>query len=173
MRQEIQAAQMAAIAAAAPPPGPAGELATDRLLRRQALAFAVANPGRELTLTAARAYHLFRGDHVWLSWYEVGTPRFAPSAAARQRLGMLGNAYYLFVGLLAVVGWVRRPAEPRVGWRLLDVLVLTWIALFSAIYGDPRFHSVLVPPACILAAAALVPPQPAFRDDRLHGAHAG
>jgi hypothetical protein len=30
-----------------------------------------------------------------------------------------------------------------------------------------------VPPACILAAAALVPPQPAFRDDRLHGAHAG
>ena len=42
------------------------------------------------------------------------------------------------------------------GWRIVDVWMLTWIALFTAIYGDPRFHHVLVPPACILAAVTLV-----------------
>ncbi len=158
MSHEIQRMMHAEISAAAIPITPAGELATDRLLRGQALAFMAAHPWRELTLTPARTYHLFRGDHVWQAWYGPGTPRFLPSPAARRALGIMGNVYYALVGCLAVAGLaLRRPIDGNgSGWRILDAWMLMWIAVFTAIYGDPRFHHVLVPPACILAAVTLV-----------------
>jgi hypothetical protein len=133
---------------------PAGELAMDRTLRADALDFAATHPGRELLLVPARVYHLFRGDHVWQAWYYAGTPRIAPSEAARRALGRLCDAYYVVVGLLALAGLVVRDAS-RPGWRVLDVAALAWIAIFAAVYGDPRFHHVLMPLACLLAAAAL------------------
>lgn len=156
MSETIQRAMNEAITAAGLPPTAAGELATDRLLRGQAVAFLLDHPLRELALTPARTYHLFRGDHVWQAWYGPGTPRVLPSAAARRALGIAGNAYYLIVGCLAVLGFVRRGSDAAAGWRLVDVWMLAWIAIFTAIYGDPRFHHLLVPPACILAAVALV-----------------
>jgi asparagine N-glycosylation enzyme membrane subunit Stt3 len=107
-------------------------------------------------LTPLRAYHLFRGDHVWEEWYQPGTPRVLPSPAARRTLAVIGNLYYGAVLVLALVGLIVRPAEPAAGWRVLDVLMLVWIAIFTLIYGDPRFHHVLMPPACVLAAVALV-----------------
>lgn len=154
MSETIQSRMREVILGASLPPTPAGELATDRLLRGQAVAFLRDHPLRELALTPARAYHLFRGDHVWQAWYGPGTPRVLPSPAARRTLGIVGNVYYLIVGCLAVVGLVRRGGAVA-GWRVVDVWMLMWIAIFTAIYGDPRFHHLLVPPACILAAAAL------------------
>ncbi len=136
---------------------PAGDLASDRMFRDDALAFAVAHPLRELVLVPARAYHLFRGDHVWQAWYHPGTPRVASSDAARRLLGRVGDGYYLVVGILAVAGWfVRRPSRAA-AWRLLDVACAVWIGIFALIYGDPRFHLVLMPIACLLAATALAP----------------
>lgn len=155
MSRTIQLRMTEAIAAASLPPTPEGEIATDRLLRRQAFAFMLAHPLRELALTPARTYHLFRGDHVWQEWYEPGTPRVLPSPAARHALGVAGNAYYLLVGCLALAGLWLRGGPTAVGWRVVDVWMLTWIAIFSAIYGDPRFHQVLIPPACLLAAVTL------------------
>jgi 4-amino-4-deoxy-L-arabinose transferase-like glycosyltransferase len=136
--------------------GPAGELAVNRLLLRDALAFAATHPGRELFLAPARTYHLFRGDHVWQAWYDRGTPRFLPTDTARRFLGGAGNVYYLVVGVLALAGWIVRPQQTAAGWRALGTLGFVWIAIFTAIYGDPRFHHVLVPPACILAAVTIV-----------------
>lgn len=136
-------------------PGPIGELARDRALRRHALAFALANPLREIALTPARAYHLFRGDHVWQSWYYPGTPRFFASDGTRRMLGRLGDLYYALVGFLAVAGWVVHARAPVIGWRLLNTFAVTWVAIFTAIYGDPRFHHFLIPLACVLAAAPM------------------
>jgi 4-amino-4-deoxy-L-arabinose transferase-like glycosyltransferase len=156
MSDAIQAAMQQAILAAGVVPDAAGEVAVDRLLRRQALAFALAHPARELVLTPLRTYHLFRGDHVWQSWYDPGTPRVLPSAEAHRLLGAAGNLYYAVVGVLAVAGLFLRRPEPAASWRILDVLIVVWIALFTAIYGDPRFHHVLIPFACILAAVAVL-----------------
>lgn len=134
---------------------PAGELATNRLLTRDALAFAVAHPLRELALVPARAYHLFRGDHVWQSWYQPGTPRFMASDGARRLLGRVSDLYYAVVGLLALAGWRLRPRTAARCWRFLGLMMFTWVAIFLVIYGDPRFHAALVPPACLLAAVAV------------------
>jgi 4-amino-4-deoxy-L-arabinose transferase-like glycosyltransferase len=152
--------------------GPTGEIATNRLLRRDALRFAIANPLRELALVPARAYHLFRGDHVWQSWYSPGTPRLLASEQARRRLGRLGDLYYAAIGGLAVAGWWLRPRATARGWRVLGLLMVAWVAIFLLIYGDPRFHSALVPPACLLAAVALTRLGGARRDDDLGAAAA-
>jgi 4-amino-4-deoxy-L-arabinose transferase-like glycosyltransferase len=155
MSRIIQLRMTEAIAAANLPPTPEGEIATDRLLRRQAFDFMRSHPLRELALTPARMYHLFRGDHVWQEWYGPGTPRVLPSPAARRTLGVAGNVYYLLVGCLALAGLRLRGGSAAAGWRVVDVWMLTWIAIFTAIYGDPRFHQVLLPPACILAAVTI------------------
>ncbi len=158
MRPALQQTMQGMLTAAGLTPiDPAHELAGNRMLLREALAFAAAHPGRELRLTGARVYHLFRGDHVWQSWYEPGTPKLLPSPAARRWLGRLGDAYYLAIGLLAVVGWWRRRRARVLGWRLLEVAALVWVGMYACIYGDPRFHHVLMPMACLLAAAALGP----------------
>lgn len=154
MRPALQEAQARAMAeAGVAPVGPAGELATDRFLLHDALAFARAHPGRELRLTAARVYHLFRGDHVWQSWYPPGTPRGLASETARRWLGRLSDAYYAAVGLLAVAAWVRR--RPADGWRVVDGALVAWVAVFALVYGDPRFHHMPMALACVLAAATL------------------
>ncbi|MEB2284482.1 MAG: hypothetical protein B6D46_03050 [Polyangiaceae bacterium UTPRO1] len=156
MTTTIQEAMAGAVAAAGlSATTAAGELAVDRLLRRQALDFALAHPRRELALTPLRTWHLFRGDHVWQEWYGPGTPRFAPTAAARQRLGAVGNAAYALLGVLALTGWFRRRPETRPAWRPVTVFVVVWVGLFTAIYGDPRFHHVLIPLACLFAASGL------------------
>ncbi|MCC6847885.1 MAG: sulfatase-like hydrolase/transferase [Deltaproteobacteria bacterium] len=157
MTQTIQDAMARAIErSGVAPTTPSGELAVDRVLRGQAIAFALAHPGRELALTPRRAWHLFRGDHVWQAWYGPGTPRGASSAAARRLLARGGNAAYAALGALAVAGWFLRPRERRPAWRPVTAFVVVWIALFSAIYGDPRFHHVLIPIACLLAAHGLL-----------------
>jgi 4-amino-4-deoxy-L-arabinose transferase-like glycosyltransferase len=133
---------------------PAGELAMDRVLRADALAFAAAHPLRELALVPARVYHLFRGDHVWQAWYYDGTPRIAPSDRARRVLGRASDGYYLVIGILAGCGVLLRDAA-RAGWRILDVATVVWITIFALVYGDPRFHQVLLPIACLLASLPL------------------
>jgi len=134
---------------------PAAELAANRLLVGQAVAFARTHPLRELALLPARCFHLFRGDRVWQVWYGPGRPRFLPTDADGRLLGRIGDAYYLVVGLLALAGWVVRgwPAAPA--WRLFDGVVLLSVATFSATLGDPRYHFVLLPFACLMAAVAL------------------
>jgi hypothetical protein len=124
-------------------------------LQRQALRFAAEQPSRELALVPARVYHLFRGDHVWQAWYPPGTPRFLPSESARRTLGRIGDAYYAIVAVLALIGCAAAGTRDHAGWRLLKITLATWIAVFAAVYGDPRFHHVLVPPACLLAAASI------------------
>ncbi len=150
------------------PTDPARELAGNRLLLRDALEWAAAHPGREIGLTAARVYHLFRGDHVWQSWYGPGTPRPFPSTTARTWLGRLGDAYYLVVGVVAVVGWLRLRRGHSSGWRVLELSALVWVGMYALIYGDPRFHHVLIPIACLLAASALAPTE---REDAPAPAH--
>ncbi|MEO6026376.1 MAG: glycosyltransferase family 39 protein [Candidatus Binatia bacterium] len=134
---------------------PAGGLAMDRMLLDDALAFAVAHPLRELALVPARVYHLFRGDHVWQAWYHPGTPQVAPSDTARRLLGRIGDGYYLVVGIVAVAGWLFRRPSRAAAWRQLDVACIVWIGIFALVYGDPRFHHVLMPIGCLLAATAL------------------
>lgn len=157
MTVAIQGAMQALLVRQGPFPwSPAGELAMDRALRDDALAFAVANPLRELALVPARIYHLFRGDHVWQAWYEPGTPRIAPSEGARRLLGRAADVYYGVVGVLAIAGWLLPPRAPADGWRIVKTLAVTWVAIFAAIYGDPRFHQVLLPIGCLLASVAVI-----------------
>jgi hypothetical protein len=151
---------------------PGGEVATNRVLLRDALDFAVAHPLRELALVPARLYHLFRGDHVWQSWYQPGTPRVLPTEAARRTLGRVGDAYCAAVGVLALVGWRRRPRAGAAAWRVVGLLMLAWIAVFALVYGDPRFHQALVPPACVLAAVALTGPREGRDPERMDAASA-
>ena len=37
----------------------------------------------------------------------------------------------------------------------LEVSAAVWVGMYALIYGDPRFHHVLIPIACLLAASAL------------------
>ena len=136
--------------------GPAGELAANRVLVAEAVAFARAHPLRELLLIPKRCFHLFRGDHVWQVWYGPGKPAFMPSETDRRLLRRFGNAYYFVVGALALVGWLVRGWPADDGWRLFDVLVLLCIVTFSLTLGDPRYHQVLIPPACVMAAVAIL-----------------
>jgi hypothetical protein len=137
MDHTIQAAMIGEIVAAGlglTYPSPADELAVDRLLRGQALRFAATHPARELALTPLRAYHLFRGDTSGKS----GTSREracpavsggAPHARRDQQPLLWRRARRALVGLIV------RPAEPAAGWRVLDVLMLVWIAIFTLIYA--------------------------------------
>lgn len=136
--------------------GPAGELATNRVLVGEAVAFARAHPLQELKLLPARFYHLFRGDHVWEVWYGPERPKFMPSEPERRRLSRLANAYYLAVGVLALVGWYVRGLPRTAAWRLFDGLIVLCIATFSLTLGEPRYHHVLMPPACVMAAVGLL-----------------
>ncbi len=155
MNDDVQRAMQEVLARSGPRIfDPAGELAVDRLLRRDAVAWAVANPGRELALVPRRVFNLFRGDHVWQTWYDPGTPKLLPSETARATLGRVGNLYYAAVLALALAGLVLRSRAQA--WRVVDVLVVLWIGLFAIIYGDPRFHHLLMPPACVLAAVTLM-----------------
>jgi hypothetical protein len=122
----------------------------------EAVAFALANPRRELELIPRRLYHLFRGDHIWEAWYPPGTPRALPSPAARRALSRIGNVYYLAIGVLALAGWLVRGLPRSPAWRLLDAFVLLSITTFSLTLGDPRYHFVLMPLACLMAAIAVV-----------------
>jgi hypothetical protein len=157
MTEEIQRGIQAAMTSAGVSlSGPAGELAVNRVLVAQAVSFAVTHPLRELALIPARFFHLFRGDHVWEAWYGPGTPRFMPSNLDRRRLSRIGNAYYLVVGILALAGWFVRGRPSMPPWRLFDGFMLLCIATFSLTLGDPRYHHVLIPPACLMAAVALL-----------------
>lgn len=136
--------------------GPANELAANRVLVAEAVAFAKSDPLRELRLIPKRFYHLFRGDHVWEVWYGAGKPRVLPSTDDRRRLRRFGNGYYFAVGILALIGWWLRGWPTRPEWRLFDGLVLLCIATFSLTLGDPRYHQVLIPPACVMAALTVL-----------------
>ena len=50
--------------------------------------------------------------------------------------------------------------------------MLAWIAVFALVYGDPRFHQALIPPACLLAAVALTERRETRGPERLDAASA-
>ena len=137
-------------------PGPQAELARSRRYTRLAIDYALAHPCQEIGLLFLRIYHLFRGDHVWSSWYPTTPGAFLLSQVSRRWLGRLSDSYYLAVLILAGVGCLRwRPARRPLP-RVLQLFVGLWVLVFAFIYGDPRFHLPLLPVFSVMAAQALV-----------------
>jgi 4-amino-4-deoxy-L-arabinose transferase-like glycosyltransferase len=136
-----------------PPPRAArDEVDLDRRMTRAALDFARQNPGRELGLVPRKVFHLFRGDHEWIEFYGPRSP--VPPRLATM-LGRLSNLYYGGVLLLGAVGWIAWWRSPRADRRVVQLIVVCWVAVFALIYGSPRFHHPLMPLFCVMAAHVL------------------
>jgi Dolichyl-phosphate-mannose-protein mannosyltransferase len=140
-------------------PQPAREVAEYRTEVRRALAWACANPGRELSLVPRRWLHLFAHDHSALVW---ATPKGEDGRPLRPVLGPRADRWIAlgadaaFFALLALA-LVGLPACFARGARARLLLPITW-AYFLALHGllfagDPRFHAPLYPVLAVLAAA--------------------
>jgi 4-amino-4-deoxy-L-arabinose transferase-like glycosyltransferase len=77
----------------------------------------------------------------------------------------LQHPFYLLVVLTPLIGFVPLPGRPRqepVGWYLLGLIAVT--ALTHAVFfGDDRYHLLVTPVLCLLAAAALRPSRAAAK----------
>lgn len=68
-----------------------------------------------------------------------------------------GESFYLLPALLPVVALARLPGAPPIGAAgryLLGLLVITTVT-HAVFFGDDRYHLVITPALCILAAGAL------------------
>ncbi|MFT4571120.1 MAG: 4-amino-4-deoxy-L-arabinose transferase-like glycosyltransferase [Hyphomicrobiaceae bacterium] len=147
---------------------PAEELASDKAKRAQALEFAINNPGAELGLIGKRLYWLFRGDHMWISWYDAQETRLALSTTTKKWLGRLSNGYYLAVAVAALIGFLTSLRLGRADLRLVQATVVVWPLFFATLfYGAARFHFALMPVFCIFAAHA-ISALPFFNDSPRH-----
>ena len=135
-------------------PSPAAEIRVNRRYLRDAIAWATSHPRRELELVPRRIYHLWRGDHVWSSWYQYGSvdvlgPRL------RTWLERASNAYFAVVLVAALAAVAIGVPAPRPALRVLHVIVACWIGFFALVYGDPRFHVPLLPLLIVIAIVQL------------------
>jgi 4-amino-4-deoxy-L-arabinose transferase-like glycosyltransferase len=122
---------------------------------RQALSFALHNPGTELQLIPKKLRYFYREDSRALVLVQVYRPPLDQTAVARLR--DIANGYYYLVGAVAVLGAVLwfSLRDPR---KLLILsLILYYSILFGFVFiGEERFHSAIIPALALLAAASLV-----------------
>ena len=135
-------------------PNPEREVAVYRAHIRKAVAWAVRNPWKEITLVPRKLYHLYRGDSSAVQWIET---RPVMGQEQVDWFTTASNGYYYVVGgwiLLSLPAWWYL-RDPR---RLLLMLTVLYFSLiFGAVFvGDPRYHFALVPAAVVLASPALV-----------------
>lgn len=98
--------------------------------------------GGLLGVFGALAFHAFYNDYHPFHWLVLGLP---------------------LVGMLPLPG---RPWQGPVGYYLLGLLLITSIT-HAVFFGDDRYHIVVAPALCLLAAAALRRPEESWGS---HGA---
>jgi len=138
------------------------ELETSRQLRREAVEWMLANPGKELLLVPRKLGWLLRGDSLALfQWVQPGGPGEADAISNNLAVPLGNVADLFFYGLLALtlfaafVAWRSRPLAPaeRALWILLGAsLVLYGFVL----YGNYRYRMPLEPVMILLAVPLVV-----------------
>jgi len=141
--------------------GPRAEVARNADRRRQALAWAVANPEAELELLGRKLYFLLWHDHNGLTAVEsYGNDRFLPDPV-RAFLERTADLYFfatlalgtLGIGVLLWPPW----SAPRL---LLAAAIFAFATGPLLFFGHPRFHVPLSPLLAIagaLLSSKLVP----------------
>jgi 4-amino-4-deoxy-L-arabinose transferase-like glycosyltransferase len=128
------------------------ELAKNRQGVREGIRYAVTHPLREIELSVRKVVRLYSDDADSLRWAEQYGASPLLGEAARSRLFLLFNAYYYFVGVVAVIG-LASGLRARAPWALLGALVVIyWTVVHVAFFAEPRFHAPLLPLIALLAA---------------------
>lgn len=125
----------------------------DQLLKRRAWEYVISNPIRALTLTPKKWYHLYKDDWVLSKLSFWDNPRIQP------REGFYIKAVewsYLLLMLAAWVGVWRLGHWP--GSLLIPVAlgVMYKTTLHSIFHAETRYHLLILPLFCLLAANAFV-----------------
>ncbi len=124
---------------------------------RKGLRFAATHPAQELLLPFKKFFWLYYNDEEGLKWNEShGAQRFLPDAV-RQIFYAVSNVYYFTVLALVVLGFRRWFSLREPGRVLLISLVAYWTLVHLVFFGDPRFHTPIMPFVALLAALAWFP----------------
>jgi hypothetical protein len=138
-------------------PRPQREIEVYKEQTRRATEYAVNHPLDEALLIPKKLYHFYRDDSRPLVWVQDNEGRPEIDATAEQWLRDIANTYYFAVvagTLLGIPLWVSLRAPKKL---LFVMLVLYYSFMFGFVFiGEPRFHSVLIPPFALFAAASLV-----------------
>jgi 4-amino-4-deoxy-L-arabinose transferase-like glycosyltransferase len=125
---------------------------------REAIAYAVQHPGRDLSLAPERFAAFYRSDRGAIVWNQVpdGAGARVLSSQAADSWGLFADIYYYAVIAYAVVGlpfWLRRA-------RAGHVLILAPFVLYSLLWafvfvGEPRYHFALGPVFAVMAGTGV------------------
>jgi hypothetical protein len=140
-------------------PFPEREVKMNAFGVREALAYAVKHPWRELGLAPDRFAMFYRSDRGAIIWNQVpdGYGERVLSTRAAGGWGLFADIYYYAVIGCVVVGlpfWLRRA-------RAEHLLILGPFLLYSLLWafvfvGEPRYHLPLAPVFAVLAGVGLV-----------------
>ncbi len=135
-------------------PRPIAEVRLNRRYLDAAIDWAREHPREEVELLFLRTFHLWRGDHAWSSWYDYdyGTDPPLLSSGVRVALERLGNAYYVVLLVVGVLGLVARIRSRNATARFLIAVVASWSIIFAGMHADPRYHFPLLPILAVFAA---------------------
>jgi 4-amino-4-deoxy-L-arabinose transferase-like glycosyltransferase len=140
-----------------------GEAAADAAMRRYALRYALAHPGKELREIPRRLQRLYADD---VASFGMARKRHVdPSGAGRilrqttaaaAFLHWLANAWFAVMLVLALAGFVRA-WSPASGPAFVVPLTFLYFNLLFVVlfYGEPRYHAAMVPSMAVLAALAV------------------
>lgn len=123
---------------------------------RKGLTFAVTHPAQEISLTFKKLFWLYYNDEEGLKWNEGHGGQPFLGSYLREALLSLSNVYYFSVLVFLALGvplWfsLRDP-----GRLLLISVIAYWTLVHLVFFGDPRFHTPIMPVVALLAALPLV-----------------
>lgn len=131
------------------------EVERNRDNTRKAIRFALNHPVDELRLLWPKAYYGYRNDHDAIIAIDPDPARPYFGEGERRAYVWLGDTYYYVVGVLAVVGLVLLAVRRSPRGLLLVLSTLGLGSLPLALFGDPRYHVLVLPLLALLAAVPL------------------
>ncbi|MGB4863374.1 MAG: glycosyltransferase family 39 protein [Tepidiformaceae bacterium] len=132
---------------------PEDEIATDREFRERALDYAFDHPLDWLKLTRPKLEETFRQDFSYLGHFSLVTrDKPLPGWMPGGRLRRIVNAYYDVICWAAVAGVLVLIAKRNAASISLVAAVVLLILPGVLLFGLDRYHVVVLPLFCILAA---------------------
>lgn len=132
---------------------PEDEIATDREFRQRAVDYVFDNPLDWLKLARAKLDDTFRQDFLYLGHFSLVTrDRPLPGWLPGDRLKSIVNRYYNVVCWAAIAGALVLIAKRNAAGSALIVAVLLLLLPVVLFFGLDRYHVVVLPLFCIIAA---------------------
>jgi hypothetical protein len=122
---------------------------------REATSYMLTHRAKELSLIPKRLAFLYRHDHAAVDW--IGRRELPVGESTLDRLRTASGVYYFAALGLAVVGvWYWWRGRREFVFVLLGIIVCLSALIGALFFGDQRYHALLIPVICLLAAPGVV-----------------